>query len=88
MAIGGITILTLPFQMAPKHSLVIDDEGNIQLIKKTWYVLWGDTQFLGEVRQVSQGSFQIMRPGKLHWEPWLGTQLVECDAGGYKPEPP
>lgn len=76
MAIGGLTLLLLPMKLMPKHALVIDDEGKLQLVKKTWYILWGDTEELGEVRAQSPGHFLIKKLGG-SWEPWRGTQLVE-----------
>ena len=70
IAIGGLTLLTLPVQCRSRKALVIDDEGSLQVVKRHWYILWGETEYLGEVRQTGPGTYLFQKSGTSTWTKW------------------
>jgi hypothetical protein len=70
MAIGGLTLLILPIQCQPKKQLVIDGDGALIVVKKTWFIFWGNTEIMGEVRQSAPGHYLYKEEGTSAWTIW------------------
>lgn len=79
--VGCVAILWGALHVGRAQDRIAVEHGAMLLVRDRWYVLWTDTQILGELRQWGTGSFSLVDNRGL-WSYWHDELPVGRAVGG------